>query len=227
MSNTDLNIVLKIKELREEAQDYLSIIFEKPRNFNYQPGDWMDIRFPTSEFPVGKTYSFVSSPTESDLLITFKKGVSKFKKALEIVRPGDTMLITQYGSNGFLLNKHSHSVFIAGGIGIAPFRSMIKETIDINEKVDITVIYLNRTDDFPFRKELNIWNESSPYLKIHYFVSGQEKMSKEKIQEFIPDIIHTTNYVAGPPGMVNNISDMLLAIGVKKEDIKTDSFTGY
>jgi len=227
MSNTDLNIVLKIKELKEEAQDYLSIIFEKPRGFTYTPGNWMDIRFPIPEFPVGKTYSFSSSPTESDLFITFKKGVSRFKKALEIVRPGDTMLITQYGSNGFLLNNHSHSVFIAGGIGIAPFRSMIKETIDINEKIDITVIYLNRTDDFPFRKELDIWNESSPLLKIHYFVSGQEKMSKEKIQELIPDIIHKMNYVAGPPGMVNNISDMLLAIGVKKENIKTDSFTGY
>ncbi|MHB8871810.1 MAG: hypothetical protein ACYC5G_05135 [Candidatus Doudnabacteria bacterium] len=97
MSNTDLNIVLRIKELRHEAQDYLSIVFEKPRGFTYEPGNWMDIRFPLPEFPVGKTYSLASSPTEPNLLITFKKGVSKFKKALENVKPGDTMLITRLG----------------------------------------------------------------------------------------------------------------------------------
>lgn len=124
MSNGDLNIVLKVKELRQEATDYLSIVFERPRELIYEPGNWMDIRFPVPEFPVGKIYSFVSSPTEPDILISFGKGISKFKKALETVNPGDIMLITQHGTNGFLLNKRYQSIFIAGGVGIAPFRSM-------------------------------------------------------------------------------------------------------
>ena len=74
MSSTDLNIVLRIKELRHETSEYLSIVFEKPRGFTFEAGDWLDIRFPVPEFPVGKTYSFASAPTEPDLMIAFKKG---------------------------------------------------------------------------------------------------------------------------------------------------------
>lgn len=228
MSNTDLNIILRIKELRQEAADYFSIVFKKPRGLTFESGNWMDIRFPVPEFPVGRTYSFASSPTDPDILIAFKKGISKFKKTLEAVIPGDIMLITQHGSNGFLLNKRYQSVFIAGGIGIAPFRSMIKEAIDTNSKVNIVLIYLNHTVDFPFKKELYAWQETYPYLNVHYVVTGQEgRLTKEKLQQIIPDIADWMNYVAGPPGMVTSVENILKGIGVQKEDIKTDSFTGY
>jgi ferredoxin-NADP reductase len=93
----DVNISLRIKELRRESSECLSIVFEKPRGLTFEAGDWLDIRFPVPEFPVGKTYSFASAPTEPDLMISFKKGQSPFKKALANVQPGETMLITQYG----------------------------------------------------------------------------------------------------------------------------------
>jgi ferredoxin-NADP reductase len=80
---TDLNIVLHVKELKHEASECLSIVFEKPRGLTFEAGDWLDIRFPVPEFPAGRTYSFASAPTEADLMIAFKKGVSPFKKALE------------------------------------------------------------------------------------------------------------------------------------------------
>ncbi len=53
------------------SRDCLALRFAKPRGFTYGPGDWLDIRFPTPEFPVGRTYSFASAPTEPDLLIAF------------------------------------------------------------------------------------------------------------------------------------------------------------
>lgn len=228
MSNGDLNIILKVKELRKEATDYLSIVFERPRGLTYEPGNWMDIRFPVPEFPVGKTYSFVSSPTEPDIMISFRKGISKFKKALETVNPGDIMIITQHGTNGFLLNKRYQSVFIAGGIGIAPFRSMIKESIDTNSKGDITLIYLNHTENFPFKEEFDAWQKTYPYLSVHYVVTGQEgRLTKEKILQLIPHITESMNYIAGSPGMVISVEKILKEIGIRKEDIKTDSFTGY
>ena len=224
----DLNIPLKIISKEDIAEGYLQIIFEKPQGFIYTPGNWMDIRFPVPKFPVGNTYSFASSPTESILMIAFKKGLSPFKKALENVKIGDTMLITQYGSNGFLLNKKYQSLFIAGGIGITPFRSMIKEAIDTNSKTPITLVYLNHTVDFPFKQELDLWQEDYPLLQIHYIPTQTVgRVSKEKLQTLIPNIFDYMNYVAGPPGMVNNTKKILLELGVQEKDIQLDSFEGY
>jgi len=91
----DLNIPLFVKTTYDEA-DYVTICFKKPKGFIFEPGNWIDIRFLSPDLSIGKTYSIASSPTESDILITFKKGVSKFKKAFEQISVGDTMLITWF-----------------------------------------------------------------------------------------------------------------------------------
>ncbi|GHO60785.1 FAD-dependent oxidoreductase [Ktedonobacter robiniae] len=230
---TDLNIVLRVKELKHEASECLSIVFEKPQGLTFKAGDWLDIRFPVPEFPVGRTYSFASAPTESDLMITFTKGVSPFKKALEKVQPGETMLITQYGSNGFLLDRRSPAVFIAGGIGIAPFRSMIKEQIDSHRPLAITLLFSNHRNDFPFRAELEAWQHTSPSFKTIFVVTSEEgRLTSKKIQMELErsGIEHFTTpryYIAGSPQMVQNCEHHLFALRIEKNRIKTDSFEGY
>jgi len=226
-SPTDLNVPLVVKN-KHISNAYGIIIFEKPRGLSCEPGNWREIRFLSADLAIGKTFSITSSPTEPDIMIAFKKGISKFKKALEQIQIGDTMLITQFGSNGFLLDKRYESVFIAGGIGITPFRSMIKEAIDANSKVEITLIYQNHTDDFPFREELEEWQPIFPSLKIQYVVTGKEaRLSKDKLERLVPDVANKMNYIAGSPSMVENLKNILLTLGTKKDDIKIDSFDGY
>jgi len=191
-------------------------------------GSWVDIRFPSAEFPVGKTYSFSSSPTEPDLMISFKKGISKFKQALVAVKPGDTMVTTQHGSKGFILDKYSPAVLIAGGIGIAPFRSMIKELIDSKQRCQITLVYFNRNDDFPFKHELNEWQKELAGFKIIYAANSDgQKVNKAKVLQATPRIYQSIYYIAGPPGMVESIEHTLIDMGVKTENIRLDSFDGY
>lgn len=171
----DVNIVLPIKELRHETNECMSIVFERPQGLTFDAGDWMYLRFPVPEFPVGKTYSFASSPTEPDLMITFRKGVSPFKKALENVQPGETMLITQYGSNGFLLDRRYPSVFLAGGIGIAPFRGMIKELVDSHTALDILLLF--QIIAMTFRSGQNLKHGSThtyPSFKPVFVVTSEE-----------------------------------------------------
>lgn len=227
---SDLNIRLRITERREEARDCLSLFFEKPHGFTYQPGDWMDIRFPTPEFPVGKTYSFASAPTEPDLRITFKKGVSPFKQRLEGAQLGETMLITQYGSNGFVFDRRYPAVFIAGGVGITPFRSMLKELVDTGSRARIEMVYQNRTADFPFRAELDAWVRACPTFTTHYLASESAgRLTRASLRRLLPGIANRQpkTYVAGPPGMVDRTVALLRALGVGEEDINTDHFTGY
>jgi len=227
---SDLNIVLPIIERRDEAPDCLALRFARPPGLTYRPGDWLDIRFPTPEFPVGRTYSFASAPTEPDLQIAFKRGMSPFKRRREAALPGETMLITQYGSNGFLLDRRFPAVFIAGGVGITPFRSMLKELVDTDTRVPVTLIYLNRTADFPFRAELDAWACAYPALDAHYVATATAgRLTQPLLRRLLPDLVarQPLAYIAGPPGMVEHAARLLVALGQDAADIMMDRFDGY
>ena len=226
-SPSDLNIPLVVKAKYENG-DYVSIIFKKPHGLIFDSGNWMDIRFLTPDLATGKTYSFASSPTEPDIMIGLRKGVSKFKKALEQLKSGDIILITQYGSNGFLFNKRFSSVFIAGGIGITPFRSMIKYAIDTDSKTDIHLIFQNHIYDFPYKDEFEKWASEYSNLKITYVATEKEgRLTNQKLTQLIPEITDKMYYIAGSPGMVNGTAHKLHELNVKNDNIKTDSFDGY
>lgn len=154
--NTDIHIT--VIENRTETVGYRSILFERPEGFNYESGDWVDIQFGEQVLRGGKTYSLSSSPTEPYLMITFKNGLSQIKNALASLVPGDRLRIIRYGNdNKFTLKQHKPGVLIAGGVGVAPFRSMIKEMLDTKATKEIVLVYLNKTPDLLFRTELEDW----------------------------------------------------------------------
>jgi ferredoxin-NADP reductase len=228
-SPDDLNIVLRVIKRRAESSDCASVFFTRPRGLVFDAGDWLDIRFLEPELAVGRTYSFSSAPTERDLRITYRRGVSSFKRRLDRVDRGDTMLITQYGSNGFLLDRGTPAVMIAGGIGIAPFRSMIKDVIDQGEDVPIIVIHINR-GDAPFHQEFVAWSRERADLEVHHLSSATRgRLTMDTLRQVVAGrrLMEATFYVAGPPAMVTTTLKVLSGIGVAVADIKTDSFDGY
>lgn len=192
MVTKDQYIKLVVKYLRHEVRDYWSVIFERPIGFMFEAGDWIDIAFNNRSLSGGKTYSISSSPTEADIMITFREGLSEFKRALQTIEPGDEVYITQYGNDyDFQLNKHRSSVLIAGGVGIAPFRSMLKEMADSNNKNDVTLIYLNQNDDFLFRQELHAWSKLLPNIKIEYIVT--KDFNRKKREKLVLSLIKDFN----------------------------------
>ena len=208
---------------------YLSVYFKRPINFTFEAGDWIDITFKSGELAGGKTYSISSSPTENDIRITFREGVSRLKKALQAIEPGVRLIITQYGNDyNFQLKKNQSSVLIAGGVGIAPFRSVLKEMFDNGDRNDVTLIYLNQNDTFLFRNELDFWSSNMPNLTIAY-VSTKD-INRKKREKLIQSLITSTNqnfYISGPPGMVESNEHHLIDMGVNVRDIRIDSFGGY
>ena len=229
-SPDDLNIILRVIGKRQESSDCMSVLFARPQGLSFNAGDWLDIRFPDPDLAVGRTFSFASAPTEADLQITFRIGRTPFKRRLEAVVAGETLLITQYGSNGFLLDRGSPAVCLAGGVGIAPFRSMIKDVIDHRDMVPITVIHVNRTDGAPFKEELLGWRDEHAQLVVNHVTSAAKgRLTIERLRALIahPRGSDPVFYVAGPPGFVVATTDLLSRIGVGPNAIKSDSFTGY
>lgn len=126
-----VHIGLTVLRSQQIGDNGMSIYFERPIGFDFEAGDWIDIDFADTSLNGGKVYSLSSSPTDSELAISFRIGISPFKRQLQTVKPGDKLYISQYGNDyGFQLNDKRSSVLIAGGIGIAPFRSMVKELYD-------------------------------------------------------------------------------------------------
>ena len=229
MVHSDQNIEVIVKVIISDQANYVSIFFHRPRNFVFDAGDWIDIKFEGKHLRGGKTYSLSASPTESDLRITFREGISELKKALQSVVPGDRLTITQYGNDyDFQLKKNQSSVLIAGGVGIAPFRSMLKEMADNNDKNDLQLIYLNQNDEFLYKDELEAWSRKLPNIQITYIKT--KDINRKKREQLIRSLIKNTNqnfYISGPPSMVESNERLLIDMGVSVKDIRIDSFGGY
>jgi len=225
--NIDISIV--VKENRLEAMGCRSLVFDRPRGFVYEAGDWIDIKFGDKELKGGTTYSLSSSPTDDELMITFKDGASEIKRALTAMKPDERLRITQYGNDyKFTLNPHRVTTLIAGGVGIAPYRSMIREMITTESKNNVHLIYLNQSNDFLFLDELNLAEEKLSGLSITYIETKQlKRKDKEKAILAVVKSCNQSFYIAGPEGMVESTEHLLLDLGVRLEDIKIDSFGGY
>ena len=223
------HIELTVTRTRQEQPLYWSVYFKRPENFIFEAGDWIDIGFEGRTLRGGITYSISSSPLESDLRITFREGISEFKRALQSVKPGDRLFISQYGNDyGFQLKENRSSVLIAGGVGIAPFRSMLQEMHENRDKNDVLLIYLNQSDQFLFKTELETWSGSLPNLVISYIVT--KDINRKKREKLILSLIKNQNqnfYISGPTGMVESNEHLLIDSGVQVRNIRIDSFGGY
>lgn len=215
---------LKVKEKKLETDSVFSLILEKPEGFNFYPGQYLDI-----ELPIKDTRSFTisSSPTENFLMITTKTGISPFKKAMENLKKRE-VVTTSHPAGTFTLDESSPAVFIAGGIGITPFRSTIKYASDKKIATPIALIYSNSDDDFIFKEELTKCEEQAANLKVIYHNSVQHgRLNVTQIEPIVHMYGNTIYYLAGPPEMVDEIARMLSGLGVDEINIRYDRFEGY
>ena len=229
MVTQDQYIELIVKQSSEDMPGFRSIYFHRPANFVFESGDWIDLQFEDKQLNGGITYSISSSPSEADIRITYREGISEFKKALQGVIPNERLRIVKYGNDySFQLKKNQSSVLIAGGIGVAPFRSMLKEMYDNGDKNNVTLIYLNQNENFLFKNEFDSFMKAMPNVSTMYI--STKEINRKKREKLILSFVKSPNqnfYISGPPGMVESNEHLLLDNGVHARDIRIDSFGGY
>lgn len=216
---------LKIKEVKIIDPKHFSLILEKPNNFSFYPGQYLDIKLPVKDkFGDTRAFTISSSPTEENLMITSKKGVTPFKKLVGNLKIGD-IIKSSHPAGTFTLDESSSAVFIAGGIGITPFRSIIKYAVDQNIKTKITLIYSNSDENFLFKEELDKWLQKLLNLKIIYHNSAH----LGRLQSLQPTTynLQPIYYLAGSHSFVNNMAQILIDSGIDETSIRYDRFDGY
>jgi glycine betaine catabolism B len=152
------------------------------------------------------------------------KPASTFKQRLAGLKAGEDILAAQV-SGEFMLPKSEKQklAFIAGGIGVTPFRSMIKCLIDLKQNRPIKMLYsANTSKEFAFT-DLFKQAEDNGLQTLYY----PGRIDKNVIKKAFPDSSERTFYISGPYGFVRSVKDALLTMGVPSKKIVSDYFPGY
>lgn len=227
-------ILLTLKEKIRLSPDTFDFIFTPPTQMKFKAGQYMEFTFehPNSDSRGNRRYlSLANSPTESEvrLGIKFADRSSSFKKNLLLLRPGEKIVASQLIGD-FTLPKNTNTklAFIAGGIGITPFRSMIKYLIDANEKRDIVVLYTaSQGDQFIYRETLEEAKAVLGAKIIYVNTSLDGHVSIDKLANEIPDYKERTFFLSGSHGVVSTFENLLRNLKVQRRRIITDYFPGF
>jgi ferredoxin-NADP reductase len=236
--------VLKLKEKIPAGSDMYDFIFETDRKIPFRPGqylEWTLAHMRPDARGNRRYFTIASSPTEPDIRlgVKFYAPPSTFKKSLFRMIKGDTVVISQCAGD-FTLPRdvNKKMVFIAGGIGITPFRSMVQYLIDKNEKRQVVVLYSNRAVSERAYRDVFDRAERELGVKTVYTLTDTKSVpenwegyaghiNKAMIAKEIPDFKERIFYVSGPRSMVVACKKVLDSMGVKKSRIKTDFFPGF
>jgi ferredoxin-NADP reductase len=226
------------------AEGTMAFHFAKPADFKFQAGQSMNVSLINPPETDGKgnarTFSIVSAPHETELVIATRMRDTAFKRVLKSMPAGGRMQLR--GPAGkFTLNGADTrpAVFLAGGIGITPFVSMSRRAAHDRLARDIWLFYSNRRpEDAAFLDELAALPRRNPRYR---FVGTMVEMAKSSLlwsgetgfldrtmlERHLKDLSAFVYYMAGPPGLVEAMQKMLTEAGVKEDAIHTDEFFGY
>ncbi len=223
-------IILKLSEKFATGRDLMDFVFARPQNFSFTPGQYMEWTLAHQKVDSRgnrRFFTIAASPTEDTIRlgVRFSQNGSSFKRALLDLSNSQTTAAGQLSGDFVLPGDSSKKlVFIAGGIGITPFRSMIKYIIDKNEKRDIVLFYANKTADEIVYKEIFDEAEKKFGLKTIYVL---EHLNSETIKQEVPDFSDRAFYLSGPHAMVDAYKLVLKEMKVPSSQIITDYFPGY
>lgn len=223
---------LKLKQKNNLGADIFEFSFDKPQ-INYQAGQFMEWTLGHSK-PDSRGerrfFTIASSPTEDNLKIgvKFSKEGSSFKKALLDMKKGDQTIAGSL-SGDFTLPKNPTQklVFIAGGIGITPFRSIVKYLIDSNQRADITLFYSCKTKSEFVYQDIFDTAKKLGFRTIYVETETQGYVDNTMIRKEVQDFNDRIFYLSGPHSMVNTFEDTLNKMGLPRRQIKVDYFPGY
>jgi ferredoxin-NADP reductase len=232
--------------LRSEtvAEGTIAFHFAKPAGFSFEAGQSVNLALidPPETDAKGnrRTFSLVSAPYEDEVVIATRMRDTAYKRVLKAMPPGGRANLR--GPAGkFTLDRAETrpAVFLAGGIGITPFVSLLRQTAHDRLARDLWMFYSNRRpEDAAFLDELAGLEQRNSRCRFVGTMTEMEKSSRPwsgetgfldraMLERHLKDLATSVYYVAGPPGLVETMQKTLADAGVTDNAIRTDEFFGY
>ena len=233
----------QIKEKREVARETLLVTFDLlGEKVDFAPGQYFFVTLPDVGYQDDKGLrrhiTIATSPSETGVLgFATRMRDSAFKRSLaELPVGADVDVEPPKGSFGLPEDPSRPLVFVAGGIGITVFRSMLRHIQEQGLAYRVTLIYSNRDrESTAFLDELGELENANPNLRIVLTMTqdpGWEGEARKIDSEFFRDHLgeelgESTFLVAGPPGMVDGMQQALAEAGVDEENVIAERYSGY
>ena len=227
---------------KDVAEGTMAFLFEKPPGFSFKAGQFM--RFTLIDPPEtdaegdARTFSIASAPYEDDLMIATRMRDTAFKRVLKTMDLGTRVVARgPYGSLTLHEDAARPAVFLTGGIGITPFRSILMQAARDQLALTIILFYSNRTpEDAAFLDDLAGLQgtlEGFKFVGVMTDMAGSKqawdegtgRIDLEMLKSHIDDLTVPVYYIAGPPGMVDAMLKILSGSGAG--DVRVERFAGY
>lgn len=244
MITTPREFTLPFLRREKLSEDTWAFYFDRRKDpFDFLPGQWVRITLAIKnpdKRGASRIFSLASSPLENEYaLIATRIIESAFKKKLMELVPQTPVRF--FGPSGqFILAEAEKipQVFLAGGIGITPFRSMLVYALQKKLAIPLTLLAsFANVEDIVFQNELEEIGTKHPSIRIVYTVSkpqeptysGAEtgRISEELIRKYTSDVAGSLYYIAGPPLMVSAMEQIVEEMGISQNLIRKENFVGY
>jgi ferredoxin-NADP reductase len=234
------NVRLLKKETIAEAT--MAFHFEKPKGFEYRAGQFGDFTLinPPETDAEGNTrgFSLASAPDDPALMVATRMRDTAFKRVLKDLPIGtEVVLDAPYGDFTLHKTQTTPAVYLTGGIGITPVRSIIAAATRQKLPHKITLFYSNRTrQSAAFTADLEAFAAANPNFKfISVIADGADPAEKAEaglinrtlLEKYLSDLRTPIYYVSGPAAMVAAMRKILTDAGVNEDNIRTEEFSGY
>lgn len=240
MIATEYKTRLKYKE--KCCDGGMAFYFDKPPGFQFEAGQYIDLTLinPPETDPDGniRSFSLASAPADEHLLIVTRIRDTAFKRSLQhLPVHSEVELDGPFGSFTLHANRSKPAIFLAGGIGIAPFFSMIRHAIK-NSETQLYLFYSNRCPDrAAFLQSLQDLEKKTLNFRFIPTMTATDSLrppwkgetgfvSKEMLSKYLPRLQGAICYVAGSPRFVDDMSKLLTFTGVG-EEVRREQFVGY
>ena len=232
---------IKLIKKEEVAEGTMAFHFAKPEGFTFRAGQFADYTLlnpsETDEEGNVRGFSLVTAPFEDDIVFATRMRDTAFKRVVKDLPIGsEVKLDGPYGD--FVLHKTqtTPAVFLIGGIGITPVRSMIAQAT--HDKIDqkLTLLYANRTPQLAaYTEDFEKFAEENPnftFVPVYSQAADDWKgeqgyITAEMLKKYVPDLNQPNYYLSGPAEMVAAMRKLLVDAEVNEDNIRTEEFSGY
>ncbi|HEY5391085.1 MAG TPA: FAD-dependent oxidoreductase [Hanamia sp.] len=233
---------IKLKSKKEVATDTMTFHFSKPAGFTFKAGQFADYTLikPSETDAEGDTRGFsLGAPCEEDIIFTTRMRDTAFKRNLKKMAIGTEVIFdAAYGSFTLQNNTKIPAVFLSGGIGITPVRSIVLQATHDKTAHKIFLFYANKTPkDAAYLDELMEAQKANANFKLIESMTDKEGskdwkgetgfFTKEMLHKYIGDLSLPIYYISGPASMVASIRKTLTEAGIDDDNIRTEEFSGY
>lgn len=222
-------MTLKLAEKVHLVDNVWAFRFHPSSPLRWVAGQFIQVDLPHShpdDEGTSRWFTISSAPYEKIVQITTRVTDTTFKQALAAMPIGGELRLLEMPDGDFVWEETTKPVlFIAGGIGITPFYSIIKQRVHDRLPLSVSLVYSGRTDQLPFKDEFAAWAAVDPRFRVEYVIG--ERLTAEGLVRAYPNLTEMLVYVSGPEPMVESLGDQLKAAGLPEAQLKQDFFPHY